>query len=141
MVLQHKSLVHHLLEVLNVLGLQSIGQSVNQAIQETFLFLFISVNFMRSIVRQLSELGDVLIHRHGPLFKILKLLIQLDNSLGNMMCMESNSKFHPVVDLGFLMGFYISIPLVSCRTRKDERLATPSHGCCTAPLATSSQQT
>jgi hypothetical protein len=30
--------------------------------------LLISVNFMQGIVRQLSELGDILIHRHGPLF-------------------------------------------------------------------------
>jgi hypothetical protein len=42
----------------------------------------------------LSELGDVLNHRHGPLFQILKLLLlQLDNSLGNMMCTESSSEF------------------------------------------------
>jgi hypothetical protein len=82
-VLQHKSLVHHPIEVLKVPGLQGIGQSIIQVIQETFLLLFISVDFMSSIARQLSELGDVLIHKHGPLFQILKLLLlQLDNSLG-----------------------------------------------------------
>jgi hypothetical protein len=69
-------------------------------------------------VRQLSELGAVLIHRHGPMFQILKHLLQLDNSLGNMMCMESRPEFPPVDALGFLMGFHISIPLVGCRTRK-----------------------
>jgi hypothetical protein len=73
MVLQHKSLVHHPFDVLKVLGLQTIGQSIIQAIQETFLLLLISVDFMRSIARQLSELGDV--HRHGPLFQIMKLLL------------------------------------------------------------------
>jgi hypothetical protein len=120
--LQHKSLVHHPLKVPKVSSLQSIGQSIIQAIQETLMFLFTSVDFMRGAVRQLSELGDVLIHRHGPLFWILKLL-QLDNSLENMMCMESNSELWPVDDLGFLMGFHVSIPHVSipqlsCRTRK-----------------------
>jgi hypothetical protein len=117
-VLQHKSLVHHLLEVLKVLGLQSIGQSIIQAIREAFLLLFISVDFRRSIVRQLSELGDVLVHRHGALFPILKLLLQLDNSLGNMMHTKSSSEFWSVDALGFLMGFHVSIPSVGCRTRK-----------------------
>jgi hypothetical protein len=74
-ILQHNSLVHHPLEVLKVSSIQSIGQSIVQAIQETLMFLLISVNFMRGVARQLSELGDVLIHRHGPLFQILKLLL------------------------------------------------------------------
>jgi hypothetical protein len=119
MVLQHRSLVHHPLELFKVSSLQSIGQSIILVIQETFLLLLISVDFMRSIARQLSELGDILIHRHGPLFQILKLfLLQLDNTLGNMMCMKSSSEFRPVDTLGFLMGFHISIPLVVCRTKK-----------------------
>jgi hypothetical protein len=50
-VLQHKSLVHHPLKVLKVLSLQSIGESIIQAIQETLLLLLISVDLMRSIVR------------------------------------------------------------------------------------------
>jgi hypothetical protein len=106
------------LKVLKEPDLQNIGQYVIQATQETFLLLLICVDFMRSIGRQLSELGDILIHRHGALFQILKLLLQLDDSLGNMMCMESGSKFRPVDALGFLMGFRISIPLVGCRTRE-----------------------
>jgi hypothetical protein len=68
MILEFKRLVHHPLEVLKVPGLQSIGQSIIQAIQETVLHLLISFNFMRSIARQLSELGDILVHRHGLLF-------------------------------------------------------------------------
>jgi hypothetical protein len=119
MVLQHKSLVHHPLEVLKVSRLQSIGQSIIQAIQETFLLLLISVDLMRGIAGQLSELSDVLIHRHGLLFQILKLfLLQLDHSLRNMMCMESGSEFWLVDALGLLMGFHVSIPLVGCRTRE-----------------------
>jgi hypothetical protein len=74
-ILQHKGLVHHPLEVFKVLNLQSIGQPIIQNIQETLLFLLISVDFMRGVARQLTELGDVLIHRHGPLFQILKLLL------------------------------------------------------------------
>jgi hypothetical protein len=73
-ILQHKDLIHHPLEVLKISGLQSIGQPIIQAIQETPLFLLISVDFMRGVMRQLSELGDVLVCRHGPLFQILKLL-------------------------------------------------------------------
>jgi hypothetical protein len=71
-ILLHRGLVHHPLEVLKISDLQSIGQPIIQAIQETLLFLLISVDFMRGVMRQLSELGDVLIHRHGPLFQILK---------------------------------------------------------------------
>jgi hypothetical protein len=74
-VFQHKGLIHHPLEVLKVSSLQSIGQRIIQAIQETLLFLLINVDFMRGVMRQLSELGDVLVHRHGPLFQILKLLL------------------------------------------------------------------
>jgi hypothetical protein len=39
------------------------------------MFLLISIDFMRGVARQLSELGDVFVHRHGPLFQILKLLL------------------------------------------------------------------
>jgi hypothetical protein len=118
-ILQHKILIHYPLEVLNVLGLQSIDQSIIQTIQETLLLLLICVNFMRGVTRQLSELGDILIHRHRPMFQILKLLLlQLDNSLGNMMCMKSSSEFWPVDALRLLMGFHVSIPLVDYRTRE-----------------------
>jgi hypothetical protein len=68
MIFQHKGLVHHPLDVLKVSSLQSIGQPIIQATQETLLFLLVSVNFMRDVARQLSELGDILVHRHGPLF-------------------------------------------------------------------------
>jgi hypothetical protein len=67
-ILYHKGLVHHPLEVINVLGLQSIGQSIIQAIQKIVLLLLISVHFIWSIARQLSELSDVLVHSHGPMF-------------------------------------------------------------------------
>jgi hypothetical protein len=51
-VLQHRSLVHHPLEVLKVSSLQSIGQSIIQNIQETLLLLLISVDLMRGIAGQ-----------------------------------------------------------------------------------------
>jgi hypothetical protein len=57
------------LEVLKVPILQSIGYSVIQAIQEAFLLLLIGVDLMRGIAGQLSELCDVLVHRHGPYFR------------------------------------------------------------------------
>jgi hypothetical protein len=61
-VLQHKSLVHHTLKVLKVLSFQSISQSIIQTIQETLLVLLISVHLIGSIVGQLSEPSDILIH-------------------------------------------------------------------------------
>jgi hypothetical protein len=116
-ILQHKSLVHHPLEILKVLSFQSIGQSIIQVIQEALLLLLISVNFMGSIARQLSELGDVLIHRHGSLLQILELLfLKLDHSLGNMVCMESSSKLRLVDALRFFMSFHVSIPSINCRS-------------------------
>jgi hypothetical protein len=66
-VLQHKSLVHHPMEILKVLSLQSIYQSIIQTIQETLLLLLISVNFIGSIETKLSELDDILIHKYGSL--------------------------------------------------------------------------
>jgi hypothetical protein len=53
-IFQHKGLVHHPLKVLKVSSLQSIDQRIIQAIQETLLFLLISVDFMRGVARQLK---------------------------------------------------------------------------------------
>jgi hypothetical protein len=118
-VLQHKSLIHHPLEVLKVSSVQSIGQSIIHAIQETFLLLLISVDLMRGIAGQLIELSDVLINRHGLLFQIMELfLLQLDHPLGNIMCTESNSEFRPVDALGLLIGFHVSIPPIGCRAKE-----------------------
>jgi hypothetical protein len=47
-ILQHEGLVHHPLEVLKISGLQSIGQPIIQAVQETLLFFLISVDFMQA---------------------------------------------------------------------------------------------
>jgi hypothetical protein len=53
-ILQHESLIYHPLEVLEVSSLQSIGESIIQAIQETFLLLLISVDLMRGIAGQVE---------------------------------------------------------------------------------------
>jgi hypothetical protein len=83
------------------------------------LLRFISVDLVLGIAGQLGERCDVLIHRHGPLFQILKLfLLQLDHSLGNMLCMESSPKFWPVDAFRLLAGFHISIPPVGCMARE-----------------------
>jgi hypothetical protein len=117
-VLQYKSLVHHPLEVLRISGPQSIAQPIIQAVQKTVLLLLISIHFIGSMVRHLSELGNILVRGHGPMFQILEVpLLHLDNPLGNMMCTKSNSKLWPVDAIGFLMGFHVSIPPVGCRTR------------------------
>jgi hypothetical protein len=114
-VLQHKSLVHHPLEILKVSGLQSIVQSIQKAI----LLLLISVHFIGRRARPLSELGDILVHRHGPLFQIFELLLlHIHHSLGYMVCTKSISKLWPVDTLEFLMGFHVSIPPVDCWSRE-----------------------
>jgi hypothetical protein len=82
------------------------------------LLLLVSVHFIWSIVRQLSELSDILIHSYGPLIQILGLLLQLDNPLGNMMFAEKNSKFWLVVALGFLMGFHVCNPTSRLQDQK-----------------------
>jgi hypothetical protein len=74
-VLQHKSVAHHALEIFKVLGLQIIVLSIIQSIYEAIMLLLINVNFMGSIAKQLSELGDILVHIHGSLLQILKLLL------------------------------------------------------------------
>jgi hypothetical protein len=51
LIFQHKGLVHHPMEVLKVLSIQRIGQSIIQDIQETLLFLLINVDFMRGVAR------------------------------------------------------------------------------------------
>jgi hypothetical protein len=68
-VLHHKSLVHYPLEILKISGLQSIDQYIIQAIQKTVLLLLISLHLIWNIARQLSELGDILVHRHGSCFR------------------------------------------------------------------------
>jgi hypothetical protein len=50
-ILQHKGLDYHPLEVLKISGLQSIGQPIIQAIEEAFLLLLISVDFLRGVTR------------------------------------------------------------------------------------------
>jgi hypothetical protein len=50
-IFQQKGLVHHPLEVHKVSSLQSIGQPIIQATQETLLFLLISVSFMQGVAR------------------------------------------------------------------------------------------
>jgi hypothetical protein len=116
MVLQHKSLVHHSIEVLKVTD-HSIGQSIIETIQEILLLFLISVHLIGSIAKHLGKLGDILIHRHGSLLQILEfLLLKLDQTLGNMVRTESGSKLRPVDTLRFLMSFYVSTPLISCRS-------------------------
>jgi hypothetical protein len=65
---RYKSLIHHPLEVLKVPSFQSISYPIIQASQETLLFLLINVDMKWGVARQLCELGDILIHRHRPLF-------------------------------------------------------------------------
>jgi hypothetical protein len=80
------------------------------------MFLLIGVHLMGSIAGELSKLGDVLIHQHGSLFQILKLLLQLDHTLRNMVCMESSTKLRPVDTLGFLMGFHVGISQINYKS-------------------------
>ena len=56
---------------------------------ETVLLLLICVNVPRSIARQLSELGQILLHSHRPLLQTEELLpLELDHSSWDMMRSE-----------------------------------------------------
>jgi hypothetical protein len=81
-ILQHKSPVHHPLEVLKVSSLQSIGQFIIQAIQETFLLLLIGVDLMRGIAGQLSELSDTHSQTWTPVLDIETLSSSASSLLG-----------------------------------------------------------
>jgi hypothetical protein len=116
-ILEHKSLVYHGLKILEVSGLQSIGKSILQSIEETLLLLLVGIHIIWSIAGKLRETGDVLTHRHGSLLQILELLLlELDNTLRYMMRSESHLELIPVYGVRFFMSFYICIPPISCRS-------------------------
>jgi hypothetical protein len=52
--LLHQCLVHHVLEIPKVSGLQCISQTVIEPIEETTLFLLISVHIIQGIVTKLG---------------------------------------------------------------------------------------
>jgi hypothetical protein len=68
---------------------------------------------------QLSEMSNILAHRHRPLLQVLKFfLLHLDNALGYMMQMECSTEFLPVSAVRLLMCINIHIPLVGWRSLK-----------------------
>jgi hypothetical protein len=88
-VLQHKSLVYHGLKILEVSGLQSLGKSILQSIEETLLVPLIGIHIIWSVAGKLREMGDVLTHRHESLLRILELLLELDNTLRYVMRLKA----------------------------------------------------
>jgi hypothetical protein len=50
-VFQHQCLVHHILEIPKVSGLQCISQTVIEPVEEIILFLLVSVHIVRGVVR------------------------------------------------------------------------------------------
>jgi hypothetical protein len=73
-ILQTYSFVQQHLKVGEYMALQLIVERSNQSIQESFLPLEISVDFIRSIPGQMSELVEILSNRHVSLFQCKKLL-------------------------------------------------------------------
>jgi hypothetical protein len=118
LVLEHKSLVYHGLEILKVTCFQSIGKSIIQSIEETLLLLLVGVHIVGSVAGKLREMSDILAHHHGSLLQILELLLELDYTLGYMMRSESHLELILADGVGFFMSFYICIPLIRCRAYK-----------------------
>jgi hypothetical protein len=50
-VFQHQCLVHHVLKILKVSGLQCISQFIIEPTEETILFFLVSVHIVRGVVR------------------------------------------------------------------------------------------
>jgi hypothetical protein len=118
LILEHKSLVYHGLEILELTGFQSIGKFIIQSIQESLFLLLIGIHVIGSVVGKLRETSDILTHRHGSLLQILERLLELDNALRYMMRAESHLELIPVDGVGFFMSFYIRIPPISCGAYK-----------------------
>jgi hypothetical protein len=117
-VLKHKSLVYHDLEILKVLGFQSIAKSIIRSIEETLLLFLIGIHVIWTVAGKLHEMSDILTHRHGSLLQILELLLELDNSMRYMMRAEGHLELIPVDGVMFFMSFYICIPPISYRAYK-----------------------
>jgi uncharacterized membrane protein len=118
-ILEHKGLVYHGLEILEVTCFQSIGKSIIQSVEETLLLPFIGIHIVGSVAGKLCEMSDILAHCHGSLLQILELLLlELDNTLRHMMRSKSHLELILVDAFGFFMSFYISIPPIRCRAYK-----------------------
>jgi hypothetical protein len=97
--------------------LQSIGRSIVQSIKETLLLLLVSIHIIGSVAGKLCEMSHILTHHHGSLLQILELLLlELDNTLRNMMRTENHLELIPVDGVRFFLSFYICIPPISCRS-------------------------
>jgi hypothetical protein len=83
-------------------------------------------------VGKLCEMSDILAHYHGFLLQILELLLELDNTLRNMVGMESSLEFLPANN-----SMTLRAPPCMHPTRQmqdlpvGEKLVEPSHGYCT----------
>jgi hypothetical protein len=57
------------------------------------VLVLIVVHIIRSIAGGLRESSDILTHHHLSLFQVLKLLLELHNTLRHMVGVESGLKF------------------------------------------------
>jgi hypothetical protein len=87
--------------------------STIQSAEETLLLLHVGVHIIGSVAGKLCETSDILAHHHGSLLQILKLLLELDNTLRYMMRSENHLELIPVDGVGFFISFYICIPPIS----------------------------
>jgi hypothetical protein len=117
-ILEHKGFVYHGLEILEVTCFQSISKSIIQTIEETVLLLLLSIHIVWSVTGKLRQMSDILSHYYGSLLQILKLLLELDNTLGFVMRSESHLELIPVDAFRFFLSFYICIPPIRCRAYK-----------------------
>jgi hypothetical protein len=115
-ILEHKGLVYHGLEIVEVTCFQSIGKFIIQFVEETLLFLFVGIHVVGSVAGKLHEMSDILAHRHVSLLQILEfLLLELDYTLRHMMRSKNHLKLISVDAFRFLMSCYICIPPIRCR--------------------------
>jgi hypothetical protein len=96
-VFELQGLVHYVLKIPKISGLQCINQTIIKPVEETVLFLLALVHIIWGVVLQLGDLSNILIHRLGALLQVLDLfLFQLDHALRNTMSAERSPELLPI---------------------------------------------
>jgi hypothetical protein len=84
LILNHKGLIDHVLEI-GVISVEQLESNVIiQPIQEHVLLLLIYIDVIRGVSRQLDQWIEVLIHRHAALFQVSELLLQVHSATGHI---------------------------------------------------------
>jgi hypothetical protein len=96
-------------------ALELIVQWPYETIQKTFLPLWVSIHFIRSIWRQLGELVPILADRHAALLQSEKLLLlQFYYPRWDVMSTESFLELLPGDGVSSDMCYGVGIPPIGC---------------------------